>query len=74
MPTGRRDAGPRAGHAAPAARPPHKLLAAARAAASRDTLWTTALTADAAYVTRVRQVAGAPLEAEILRVDAERAG
>ena len=32
------------------------------------TLWTTALGADAAYVTRLRQISGKPLVAEILRV------
>jgi hypothetical protein len=33
-----------------------------------DTLWTTALTAEAAYVTRLRAVRGAPRSADILRV------
>jgi hypothetical protein len=32
------------------------------------TLWTTALTANAAYVTRLRQDTGKPLEATLLRV------
>jgi hypothetical protein len=32
------------------------------------TLWTTALAADAAYVTRLRQLDGKPVVAEILRV------
>jgi hypothetical protein len=33
------------------------------------TLWTTALGADAAYVTRLRQVSGQSLVSEIVRVD-----
>jgi hypothetical protein len=33
-----------------------------------DTLWTTALTADAAYVTRLHVPRGAPRTADILRV------
>jgi hypothetical protein len=31
-------------------------------------LWTTALGPDAAYVTRLRQIIGRPLEAEIVRI------
>lgn len=67
VPTGRRDAGHEAGashhrhgHPKQLWRRPRKGVAA--------TLWTTALAADAAYVTRLRQVVGRPLEAEILRV------
>jgi len=37
-------------------------------------LWTTALAEDAAYVTRLRQVPGRALVAEILRVDRQAAG
>jgi hypothetical protein len=33
-----------------------------------DTLWTTALSAEAAYVTRLRQVVGHPVLAVVLRV------
>jgi hypothetical protein len=67
VPTGRRDAGhepgvrhQRHGHPRRMWRRPRNGVAA--------TVWTTALAADAAYVTLLRQVAGKPLEAEILRV------
>jgi hypothetical protein len=67
VPTGRRDAGhepgiehQRHGHPRRLWRRPRPGLAA--------TLWTTALAADAAYVTRLRQVAGQPPVAELLRV------
>jgi hypothetical protein len=66
-PTGRRDAGHEPGrrhkrHGHPKRlwrRPPAGMAA---------TLWTTALAADAAYVTRLRQRAGDPVVAELLRV------
>jgi hypothetical protein len=67
VPTGRRDAGyepgirhHRHGHPHRLWRRPGKGVAA--------TVWTTALAADAAYVTLLRQVAGQALQAEVLRV------
>ena len=67
VPTGRRDAGhepgrehKRHGHPKSLWRRPRPGVAA--------TLWTTALAADAAYVTRLRQLDGKPVAAEILRV------
>jgi hypothetical protein len=67
VPTGRRDAGHepgvshhRHGHPKRLWRRPRKGVAA--------TLWTTALAADAAYVTRLRQESGQPPVAELLRV------
>ncbi len=53
---------------APLAPQPRQAVAAAAPRPSA-TLWTTALAADAAYVTRLRQDAGRALVAEILRVD-----
>jgi hypothetical protein len=67
VPTARRDAGHepgakhhRHGHPKQLWRRPRKGVAA--------TLWTTALAPDAAYVTRLRQEAGGPPVAELLRV------
>jgi hypothetical protein len=67
VPTGRRDAGYEPGVEHHRHGNPHKLWPRPRRGHSL-TLWTTALAADAAYVTRLRQVAGLPLETEILRV------
>jgi hypothetical protein len=67
VPTGRRDAGLDPGIKHHRHGNPHKLWPRPRRGHS-FTLWTTALTEDVAYVTRLRQVAGLPLETEILRV------
>jgi hypothetical protein len=67
VPTGRRDAGHEPGDRHKRHGHPHKLWKRPRRGVSA-TLWTTALAADAAYVTRLRQVSGRPLTAEILRV------
>ena len=67
VPTGRRDAGHEPGDIHKQHGQPHKLWARPRRGLSA-TLWTTALGDDAAYVTRLRQIAGKPLVAEILRV------
>ena len=67
VPTGRRDAGHEPGNRHKRHGQPHKLWRRPRLGLSL-TLWTTALTGDAAYVTRLRQVSGLPLETEILRV------
>ena len=67
VPTGRRDAGHEPGDRHKRHGQPHKLWRRPRRGLSL-TLWTTALTGDAAYVTRLRQVSGRPLETEILRV------
>ena len=67
VPTGRRDAGYEPGVEHHKHGNPHKLWPRPRRGHS-FTLWTTALSKDAAYVTRLRQVAGLPLQAEILRV------
>ena len=67
LPTARRDAGYESGrrHA-----PGHRRRVARRPAPGvHDTLWTTALAPDAAYVTRVRQRAGRPPAAVLLRVE-----
>jgi hypothetical protein len=68
VPTGRRDAGHEPGIEHHQHGQPHKLWKRPRAGVSA-TLWTTALAADFAYVTRLRQVAGQPLVAELLRVE-----
>ena len=68
VPTGRRDAGHEPGIEHHKHGQPHKLWKRPRAGVSA-TLWTTALAKDFAYVTRLRQVAGQPLVAEILRVE-----
>ena len=66
VPTGRRDSGwepgHQHGHGTEGAYPPRP-----RPGIS-DTLWTTALAADAAYVTRLRQRTGRPVTAVLLRV------
>jgi hypothetical protein len=67
VPTGRRDAGYEPGaehhrHGHPQKLPPRPDPGV------HLTLWTTALTADAAYVTRLRQDTGKPLKATLLRV------
>jgi hypothetical protein len=68
VPTGRRDEGHDPGaqhhrHGHPRRLPPRPRPGVA------DTLWSTALGSDAAYVTRLRQVAGRPVTATLLRVD-----
>jgi hypothetical protein len=67
VPTGRRDAGHEPGARHHRHGHPRRMWRRPREGVA-TTLWTTALAADAAYVTRLRQVAGRPLEAEILRV------
>ena len=67
VPTGRRDAGHEPGNEHKKHGQPHKLWKRPRSGVS-STLWTTALAEDAAYVTRLRQVSGQPLVAEIVRV------
>jgi len=67
LPTGRRDAGHEPGRRHRRHGHPHRLWRRPRAGLSA-TLWTTALASDAAYVTRLTQVAGRPLFAEILRL------
>ena len=67
VPTGRRDAGHEPGNEHKKHGQPHKLWKRPRRGVS-STLWTTALAEDAAYVTRLRQVSGQPLVAEIVRV------
>jgi hypothetical protein len=67
VPTGRRDAGHEPGNEHKRHGHPHRLWKRPRRGLSA-TLWTTALSEDEAYVTRLRQIAGKPLVAEILRV------
>jgi hypothetical protein len=67
VPTGRRDAGRDPGDRHKRHGHPHRLWRRPRRGVSA-TLWTTALGEDAAYVTRLRQISGQPLVAEILRV------
>jgi len=67
VPTGRRDAGHEPGNEHKQHGHPHRLWKRPRRGVSA-TLWTTALAEDAAYVTRLRQIAGRPLVADILRV------
>jgi hypothetical protein len=67
VPTARRDAGHEPGNEHKRHGHPHKLWRRPRQGVS-STLWTTALAEDAAYVTRLRQVSGQPLVAEIVRV------
>jgi hypothetical protein len=67
VPTGRRDAGHEPGIRHHRHGHPRGLWRRPRAGLAL-TLWTTALAADAAYVTRLRQIAGRPPEAELLRV------
>jgi hypothetical protein len=67
VPTGRRDAGHEPGDRHKQHGQPHRMWKRPRRGVSA-TLWTTALGEDAAYVTRLRQVSGQPLVAEIVRV------
>jgi hypothetical protein len=67
VPTGRRDGAHERGIEHHRHGNPHKLWKRPRRGVSM-TLWTTALAADVAYVTRLRQVAGRDLQADILRV------
>jgi hypothetical protein len=67
VPTGRRDAGYEPGDEHKRHGHPHRLWRRPRRGVSA-TLWTTALGDDAAYVTRLRQIAGKSLVAELLRV------
>jgi hypothetical protein len=67
-PTGRRDAGHEPGKEHHEHGWPRRLWPRPKRGLSA-TLWTTALAADVAYVTLLRQVSGAPLEVAILRVD-----
>jgi hypothetical protein len=67
VPTGRRDAGHEPGDRHKQHGQPHKLWKRPARGVSAS-LWTTALAEDAAYVTRLRQVSGQPLVAEIVRV------
>jgi hypothetical protein len=67
-PTGRRDSGHDPGKEHHRHGWPKKLWPRPKAGLSA-TLWTTALSADDAYVTLLRQVAGLPLEVAILRVE-----
>jgi hypothetical protein len=67
VPTGRRDAGHEPGDRHKRHGHPHRMWPRPRRGVSA-TLWTTALGDDAAYVTRLRQIAGSPPVAEILRV------
>jgi hypothetical protein len=67
-PTGRRDAGHEPGKRHHEHGWPRRLWPRPKRGLSA-TLWTTALAADVAYVTLLRQVSGAPLEVAILRVD-----
>ena len=67
VPTGRRDAGHEPGDRHKRHGHPHRMWRRPRAGVS-STLWTTALADDAAYVTRLRQISGKPLVAELLRV------
>jgi hypothetical protein len=68
VPTGRRDAGHEPGDRHKQHGQPHKMWKRPRRGVS-NTLWTTALGADAAYVTRLRQVSGQALASEIVRVE-----
>jgi hypothetical protein len=66
-PTGRRDAGHEPGRKHKRHGHPKQLWRRPRAGVAA-TLWTTALAADAAYVTRLRQLNDKPVVAELLRV------
>ena len=68
VPTGYRDAGHEPGNEHKKHGHPHKLWKRPRRGVS-PTLWTTALAADNAYVTRLRQASGQALVSEIVRVD-----
>jgi hypothetical protein len=66
VPTGRRDVGHEPGHAHD---PGHRAPSWRRPRAGiHDTLWTTALSPKAAYVTRLRQVTGHPVRPTVLRI------
>ena len=67
VPTGRRDVGHEPGNEHKKHGQPHKLWKRPRRGVSA-TLWTTALSADEAYVTRLRQVSGRALVSDIVRV------
>jgi hypothetical protein len=67
VPTGRRDAGHEPGKKHHRHGWPRRLWPRPKRGLSA-TLWTTALAADTAYVTLLRQVAGQPLQVTILRV------
>jgi hypothetical protein len=67
VPTGRRDAGYEPGKEHHKHGNPHKLWPRPRRGV-HDTLWTTALAADAAYVTRLRQRTGKPVQPALLRL------
>jgi hypothetical protein len=67
VPTGRRDAGHERGERHKAHGHPKKLPPRPKPGVSL-TLWSTALGPDAAYVTRLRQDAGRPVRAALLRV------
>jgi hypothetical protein len=67
-PTGRRDAGHEPGKEHHKHGWPRRLWPRPKRGLSAK-LWTTALAADVAYVTLLRQVSGAPLEVAILRVE-----
>lgn len=67
VPAGRRDAGHEPGASHHRHGHPRKLWRRPRHGVAA-TIWTTALAADAAYLTRLRQEAGKPLVAELLRV------
>jgi hypothetical protein len=68
VPTGRRDRGHEPGRAHKRHGWPKRLWPRPPSGRS-DTLWTTALASDAAYVTRLRQESGAPLALALVRVD-----
>jgi hypothetical protein len=68
VPTGRRDRGHEPGKRHDRHGWPRRMWRRPPAGRS-DTLWTTALAPDAAYVTRLRQDAGAPLALALVRVD-----
>jgi hypothetical protein len=68
VPTGRRDAGHEPGPQHKAHGHPHKLPPRPRVGV-HNTLWSTALAADAAYVTRLTQRRGRPVVATLLRVE-----
>jgi hypothetical protein len=67
VPTGRRDSGHEPGKRHLRHGHPHKMWPRPHEGVATS-LWTTALAADFAYVTRLRQLVGEPLFAEILRV------
>jgi hypothetical protein len=68
FPTGRRDSGSEPGLEYSAGRKPHR--SPRPRAGIADTLTTTAVSAHAVYVTRLRERAGAPVQADVLRIAA----